>query len=129
MANLKSLGLIGITEVDNTGAVELNKLIMMCIVVSTAILCIILIITIGVFAKRTTCKNIFNSIKQRQSVKMRKTRGKSNVPDVICKDNDDDINQQDELQEEMKNLKGMIYYGNFCDSSIRIHKFVMSYNS
>ncbi|CAH8467710.1 unnamed protein product [Schistosoma bovis] len=105
LANLKSLGLIGITEVDNTGAVELNKLIMMCIVVSTAILCIILIITIGVFAKRTTCKNIFNSIKQRQSVKMRKTRGKSNVPDVICKDNDDDINQQDELQEEMKNLK------------------------
>ncbi|VDP52054.1 unnamed protein product, partial [Schistosoma curassoni] len=101
---------------------------MMCIVVSTAILCIILIVTIGVFAKRTTCKNIFNSIKQRQSVKMRKTRGKSNVPDVICKDNDDDINQPDELQEEMKNLKDTfskstltnLHCDNICSPDISI---------
>ncbi|CAH8447084.1 unnamed protein product [Heterobilharzia americana] len=59
LANLKSLGLIGITEVDNSGAIELNKLIMMCIVVSTTVLCIILIFTIGLFAKRTSCRKLF----------------------------------------------------------------------
>ncbi|CAH8439871.1 unnamed protein product [Schistosoma turkestanicum] len=114
LANLKSLGLIGITEVDNTGAIELNKLIMMCIVVSTTILCIILIFTIAVFAKRTTCKNVFTSVKQCRLVKDRKSKGRNNVLDVIRKDNDDNIDQSNGFQEVMKNTQELNSI-EFCD--------------
>ncbi|KAH8853358.1 Protocadherin beta-1 [Schistosoma japonicum] len=114
LANLKALGLIGITEVDNSGAIELNKLIMMCIVVSTTILCMILILTIGVFVKRTSCKNIFDSMKRCKSVHNRKSKERKIVSDVICKENDDDNHHLNECQEEMKTFKEKSSI-EFCD--------------
>lgn len=43
---------------DSTGTIELNKLIMMCIVISTAVVCVIMIFAIGIFVRRTTCHSV-----------------------------------------------------------------------
>ncbi|CAH8830625.1 unnamed protein product [Trichobilharzia szidati] len=105
LANLKSLGLIGITELDNSGTVEMNKLIMMCIVVSTTVLCIILIFSIGIFAKRTSCRKLFTSQTSVRCAKKRNGNEKNKFHDNTCKDLPDSVNQSNELEEKLKDLK------------------------
>ncbi|VDP65802.1 unnamed protein product [Echinostoma caproni] len=50
---------------DSSGAIELNKLIMMCIVISTAVVCVIMIFAIGIFVRRTSCHALLASRRRR----------------------------------------------------------------
>ncbi|KAF5405360.1 hypothetical protein PHET_00840 [Paragonimus heterotremus] len=59
------LSLIGLDDMgsdgaDRTGAIEINKLIIMCIIISTTVICFIMVVSIALFVRRNPCcRSIF----------------------------------------------------------------------
>ncbi|KAF6780380.1 hypothetical protein AHF37_00106 [Paragonimus kellicotti] len=51
---------MGSDDADQTGTIEVNKLIIMCIIISTTVICFIMVLSIALFVRRNPCCRSFS---------------------------------------------------------------------